>query len=207
VRRGGGGGGSDTPDLPAEPAPSEISTLKSPPAFTQSDRDASTPTAPADKRFIRTLQQDLPIIPEPFTQWAAEADVSVHDLLHAAQQFLQRKQMRRFSAVLRHREAGFSANAMGVWAVPDDQIDSFGKTAAAFPAVSHCYLRKSYPDWPYTMFTMVHAPTQPQCEAALAAISQATGIRDYSALYSSKEFKKVRVKYFLDDIPTWESAH
>ena len=57
------------------------------------------------------------------------------------------------------------------------------------------------------MFTMVHAPTQDQCEQALAAISKATGITHYSALYSSKEFKKTRVKYFLDDIPTWEATH
>lgn len=195
------GAGSESPDLLALPDP------RSAPAFTQQDRDASTPTTLADKRFIRILQQDLPLETTPFHTWAAHAGVSVDTLLAAAGQFLANKQMRRFSAVLRHREAGFSANAMGVWAVPPDQVESFGTTAAGFAAVSHCYLRKSYPDWPYTMFTMVHAPTQSQCEQALGAISQATGITDYSALYSSKEFKKVRVKYFLDDIPQWESAH
>jgi DNA-binding Lrp family transcriptional regulator len=206
-------GGTDAGETASTPDPNEIqnSKLKNPsppsPSFTQADRDLSPPTTPADKLMIRILQQDLPLVPEPFAPWATEAGGSVDDLLAAAKQFLARKQMRRFSAVLRHREAGISANAMGVWAVPQDQIDAFGTRAASFPAVSHCYLRKSYPDWPYTMFTMVHAPTQPQCEQALAAISQATGITDYSALYSSREFKKVRVKYFLDDIPAWEAAH
>jgi DNA-binding Lrp family transcriptional regulator len=201
-----GAGSDSTESAPAE-LPITNYQLPSSPAFTQEDRDLAPPTTPADKLMIRTLQQDLPLVHEPFAQWAADAHISVDTLLAAASGFLARKQMRRFSAVLRHREAGISANAMGVWAVPPDQIDSFGTKAASFPAVSHCYLRKSYPDWPYTMFTMVHAPTQPQCETALAAISQATGITDYSALYSSREFKKVRVKYFLDDIPQWESQH
>jgi DNA-binding Lrp family transcriptional regulator len=113
--------------------------------------------------------------------------------------------MRRFSAVLRHREAGISANAMGVWAVPAEQAESFGARAAEFPAVSHCYLRQSWPDWPYTIFTMVHAPTQEKCEAVLAEISAATGVTNYSALYSSKEYKKVRVQYFTPDVAAWEA--
>jgi DNA-binding Lrp family transcriptional regulator len=112
--------------------------------------------------------------------------------------------MRRFAAVLRHREAGISANAMGVWAVPPEQQESFGQAAARFKAVSHCYLRRSYADWPYTMFTMVHAPTQEQCEEVLATISRETGVGEYEALYSTKEYKKVRVKYFTGDVQAWE---
>jgi DNA-binding Lrp family transcriptional regulator len=108
--------------------------------------------------------------------------------------------------VLRHRAAGISANAMGVWVVPPDQTESFGTAASAYPAVSHCYLRQSYPDWPYTLFTMVHAPTPAKCEAILAAISAATGIKDYAALYSTKEYKKVRVQYFTEDVAEWEAG-
>ena len=181
------------------------------PAYDESRREAasSRPLTETDKRLIRILQQDLPLIAEPFAPWAAQAGVTVAELLAAASDYLSRGLMRRFSAVLRHREAGFSANAMGVWAVPadpSDAQDTFGRAAAAFPAVSHCYLRRSYPDWPYTLFTMVHAPTQPDCEKVLAAISAATGVRDYAALYSTKEYKKVRVQYFLPDIPAWEQA-
>jgi DNA-binding Lrp family transcriptional regulator len=114
--------------------------------------------------------------------------------------------MRRFSAVLRHRAIGVSANAMGVWVVPPAQCDALGHLAAQLPAVSHCYQRPTYPDWPYSIFTMVHGQTRAACEATLAAISRASGVTDYAALYSVREYKKVRIRYFEADIEEWESA-
>ena len=161
----------------------------------------------ADKRMIRVLQQHLPAEPAPFDAWAQQADVGVPELLDAARRYRDSGLMRRFSAVLRHRAVGVSANAMGVWIVPPAQYDSFGQIAAGFSAVSHCYLRPTYEDWPYSLFTMVHGRSRSECEASLADISRATGITSYSSLYSTIEYKKVRVKYFVGDIEQWEQAH
>jgi hypothetical protein len=96
---------------------------------------------------------------------------------------------------------------MGVWVLPDAQQDDFGHLAARYPAVSHCYLRPSYSDWPYSVFTMVHGKTRNDCEATLASISLASGVKDYTSLYSIEEFKKVRVKYFVGDVARWEERH
>jgi DNA-binding Lrp family transcriptional regulator len=158
-----------------------------------------------NKAMIRVLQQDLPIISRPFDTWAAEARCTAAELLSAAQSYLDSGAMRRFSAVLRHRAAGFAANAMGAWIVPSDQQVSFGETAASFSAVSHCYLRPTYEDWPYSIFTMVHGKSPAQCEQVLATISKQTGISQYAALYSTREYKKVRVRYFTGEIEAWES--
>lgn len=177
--------------------------------FGQTDRAKalSFTVTDADKRMIRVLQQDLPLTERPFELWAQQAGVTQAELLAAAQRYLDQKQMRRFSAVLHHREAGFSANGMGVWAVPAEQQDAFGATAASFAAVSHCYLRPTYVDWPYSIFTMVHGTSEADCNAVLKAISDATGVREYTALFSSREFKKVRLRYFLGDIEAWEDDH
>jgi DNA-binding Lrp family transcriptional regulator len=158
----------------------------------------------ADKSIIRIAQADLPIAERPFDLWADEAGCPAEDLLEAIRRFERTGKMRRFSAVLRHREAGFSANGMGTWIVPKGEEDRFGATAAAFPEVSHCYLRPTYPDWPYNLFTMVHAQTNAECEAVIARISEATGVKDFCCLYSTHEYKKVRVKYFTPEIPDWE---
>lgn len=166
----------------------------------------TTSITAGDRAMIRVLQQHLPVDPLPFDAWAAQAGVEVDQLLAAARHYVETGIMRRFSAVLRHRAIGVSANAMGVWVVAPDQYDAFGAAAAAYPAVSHCYLRPTYPDWPYAMFTMVHGKTRPDCEATLAAIADATGVRDYTSLYSTTEYKKVRVKYFTGDIARWEAA-
>ncbi len=178
------------------------------PQFTEKDRQQALAfeITEADKRMIRVLQQDLPIVPRPYEQWAIQAGVSVPELLHAAQAYKARSQMRRFSAVLKHREVGFSANAMGVWVVAAPQQDEFGRIAAGFSAVSHCYLRPTYEDWPYNLFTMVHAVSEEACNAVLADISKATGVSEYAALYSTKEFKKTRVQYFEHDNETWEQS-
>jgi len=78
---------------------------------------------------------------------------------------------------------------------------------AGFRAVTHCYRRPTYPDWTYNLFTMVHGRTPTECDAVLAEISRATGITDYAALYSTKEYKKERVKYFTDAEQEWERHH
>ncbi|MEI7731653.1 MAG: Lrp/AsnC family transcriptional regulator [Verrucomicrobiota bacterium] len=187
----------------------DLATRSDKPAFSAEDQEAAAgiPVTETDKRMIRVMQRNLPIVSRPFDSWASEAGVSVSELLAAARQYITEKRMRRFSAVLKHREMGFSANGMGVWDVPVEQREAFGRVAASFSAVSHCYERPSYPDWPFSIFTMVHAPTQDQCDGVLKAISEATGITRYGALYSSKEYKKVRVQYFAGDIEAWETAH
>lgn len=186
----------------------EAETTDAAPAFSEADRQAAdTATLTAqEKRLIQVLQQDLPATTRPFDAWAAEAQVSVESLLAGAKQLAQQHRMRRFSAVLRHREVGFKANGMGVWVVAPEQREAFGKTAARFRAVSHCYERPTYEDWPYSMFTMVHGTSQAACEGTLRAIAAATGVEAHAALYSSEEFKKTRVKYFVGDVEAWEAA-
>jgi DNA-binding Lrp family transcriptional regulator len=158
----------------------------------------------SDKQIIRIAQQDVPIIERPFDEWARQAGVGVAELLGAIARFAEQGRMRRFAAVLRHREVGFTANGMGTWVVPEEQAEAFGVKAAEFAEVSHCYLRPTYPDWPYNIFTMVHAPTPAACEAVLRRISEATGVRGYACLYSTHEYKKVRVQYFTPDVEVWE---
>mgnify|MGYP000008799019 CR=1 FL=1 len=178
------------------------------PGFSHADRARAMQyeVTETDKRMIRVLQQDLPAIERPFDRWAEQAQVGVDELLSAARSYLDQKRMRRFSAVLHHREAGISANGMGVWVVPPGQQEQFGATAATFNAVSHCYLRPTYEDWPYSIFTMVHGATRADCEAVFQAIAKATGVVEYAALYSTVEYKKVRLRYFAGDIEAWEAA-
>ena len=115
--------------------------------------------------------------------------------------------MRRFAAVLAHRNAGFVQNGMGVWqrARGAPRRDA-AQLMAAFRGVSHCYQRPTYPDWPYNLFSMTHGRTKAECEAVLAAISAETGLTDYSVLYSTREYKKTRVSYFTPEDDAWEAA-
>ena len=150
-------------------------------------------------QVVRELQEDLPLLPRPFDGMAERLGISVMELLGLAGQLQERGIMRRFSAVLYHRSAGFSANAMAVWRVPQKRAMEVGLIMAESPWVTHCYERPTFPDWPYSHFSMVHAQTKEECEQVVQEISQKTGITDYQMIYSTREYKKTRVRYFVED--------
>jgi siroheme decarboxylase len=149
-----------------------------------------------DKHFIRELQKDLKVIPEPFKEMAENLRITTTELFAKAKEYEKNGVMRRFAAILRHRDAGFSANGMVVWQVPDEKIDEIGYKLAAFPQVSHCYRRPVYSDWRFNLFSMIHARTLEAAEKIAVEMSEIVEIKDYRILFSSREFKKERVKYF-----------
>jgi DNA-binding Lrp family transcriptional regulator len=156
---------------------------------------------------IRIVQEDLPLVERPFAAYAEEIGTDEATLLDLLRSFKERKLMRRFAAVMNHRSAGFKANAMGVWAVPEAGLDEIGPQMAGFALVSHCYRRPTYDDWPYSIFTMVHGKNAKECEATIAAIHQETGVAEYALLWSIKEYKKTRVRYYTHDWDAWRATH
>jgi DNA-binding Lrp family transcriptional regulator len=143
-----------------------------------------------DREFIRELQKDLAVVPEPFKELANSLGITTARLFAKAAEYENTGIMRRFAAILRHREAGFVANGMVVWQVPENRIDEVGFRLAAFPQVSHCYRRPIYPDWRFNLFSMVHARTLKAAEKIAIEMSETVGIKDYQILFSSREFKK-----------------
>ena len=160
-----------------------------------------------DIATVRATQGPMPVVPEPYAPAAERLGVPVEVVLDRLESLRERGGLRRVAAILYHRRAGFSANGMGVWSVPDDQILETGKRMAAFRGISHCYQRPTYPDWPYSVFTMAHGRSKEECDAILDSIAAATGIEERATLYSSTEFKKVRMLYFTDAFARWEEEH
>ena len=145
--------------------------------------------------------------PSPTPAAAAALGLSQQELLDHLAAMQERGLLRRVAAILYHRRAGFSANGMGVWKVPDEQILEIGCRMAAVRGISHCYQRPTYEDWPYSVFTMAHGRSKEECDAILDAIAEQTGISERATLYSSTEFKKIRLLYFTEDFKDWERAH
>jgi len=160
-----------------------------------------------DIAVIRALQGDMPVVLEPYAPAAAELGVPQERLLAHLEGMQERGVLRRVAAILYHRRAGFSANGMGVWKVPDERIFDIGCRMAAVRGISHCYQRPTYEDWPYSVFTMAHGRSKEECDAILDAIAEQTGVHERATLYSSTEFKKIRLTYFTDDFRNWESEH
>jgi DNA-binding Lrp family transcriptional regulator len=171
---------------------------------------AELEAVPYDERdvaVIRATQGDMPVVAEPYRPAAQRLGTSVAELLEHMAGMHERGLLRRVAAILYHRRAGFSANGMGVWKVPDERIGELGPRMASFRGISHCYQRPTYEDWPYSIFTMAHGRSKRECDAVLDAIATETGISERATLYSSTEYKKVRLLYFTDDYKEWERQH
>ncbi|MCD6396264.1 MAG: AsnC family transcriptional regulator [Spirochaetaceae bacterium] len=176
--------------------------------FTFSDKKRESPNTiveelsgkfPIDEKLIVQLQQPFPLVSTPWKTIAESINRSEINLIEDIIGLKRSGALKRISAVLRHRNAGFTANGMACFKVPALRIDEAGKIASEFPEVSHCYQRPVYPDWQYNLFAMTHARSTEQCEEIITTMAKQINAEEYFTLYSIKEFKKERVKYYMED--------
>ena len=149
-----------------------------------------------DKKIIKLIQADLPLHERPFAQMAEQVGITEQKFLDRLASFRDRGILRRFGATLRHQEAGFSANAMVAWVVPEDRVVSVGEKLAGFREVTHCYQRVPAEDWPYNLYTMIHGNSRDACREIVERMAQSVGIDRYRLLFSEKEFKKTSMAYY-----------
>jgi DNA-binding Lrp family transcriptional regulator len=166
-----------------------------------------TPLTPAEIECVRQLQHDLPLQPRPFDALARNGSVDADEIITTAKSLQKRGQLRRFTASVSARRSGFSASAMGVWVVPSGRAEEFGVQMSQHKAVSHCYLRPVYDDWPFNLYTTVHGRSIDECESIINDLAIDSGLAEKRALYPTREFKKARISLFSREADEWEAAH
>jgi len=166
-------------------------------------RKTASDLTEAEIEVIRVLQEDLPLCETPYEAAAKEIGIKESELFEIVRSFISRNYLRRIAAILHHRRAGFAANAMVVWDIPKADLDVIGPEFAKFREVSHCYERPIFSDWPYSVYTMVHGAKMADCEAIVERMEAKIGRRPHLNLYSTKEYKKIRLKYFTKELDDW----
>jgi len=181
-------------------------TARGAPEYTEERRNAAAAfgLTETDITFIKATQGDIGDTEEPFAPIAEALGWTVEEVFAHARKMQESGHLRRFAGILNHRTAGFRANGMAVWNVPTERVSEFGQFVAGYRNISHCYERPTYPDWPYSVFSMIHHPKVAGVEETAAAIAEQTGIDDYRVLYSTTEFKKIRLPYFIPEYDQWE---
>ena len=162
---------------------------------------------PLHHKVIRLAQYDIEIVSEPFAKMINEIGIDYDTFFKILKELQEAGVMRRFASILNHRKAGFNANAMVVWDVDEANGEEIGANAAAFSAVSHCYLRPKYDNWPFNLFTMVHGKTTEETNGIIADMAKEIPNKSHMPLYSSREFKKIRIEYFTPACAEWEAKH
>ncbi len=155
--------------------------------------------------IVKLAQRDIEIVSEPFKQTVEKLNMDYDTFFAALEEFKEAGVMRRFASILNHRKAGFNANAMVVWDIEEgEKGKEIGDAVAKYSAVSHCYLRPKYPNWQYNLFSMIHGKTKEDTQSVIDSIANEIEYKSCMPLYSSREFKKVRIDYFSDEFKKWE---
>ncbi len=151
-----------------------------------------------EKQLVRLLQESIPLTRRPFADLAAQAGMEPEAVLARVKEWKRSGAIRRFGAMVRHQRLGYTANAMSAWDVPDERAEEVGQALAAAKEVSHCYQRPRAEKWDFNMFAMIHGASREECEQVAARLSVEVGIDNYGLLFSSREFKKISMKYFIE---------
>lgn len=151
-----------------------------------------------DKRIVRALQGDFPLVAEPYKALAERVGISEALFLERVKALEEQKKIRKMGAVLSHREVGFQSNVLVAWEVPEERLEEIACRMADHPSVSHCYDRNTARDWPYNLYTMVHGHSREECEQIVADLGRENGVKNRAMLYSKREWKKTSMKYFCE---------
>ena len=152
----------------------------------------------ADTPLAALLEDGLLLVPRPYDVWADTLRQSRAQALATLRRWLDQGTLRRFGVVVRHREAGFTHNAMAVFDVPDDSVDRSGLLLAGQRGVTLAYRRERAAGWPFNLYCMVHGRDR---AAVCAAIDEATtncGLQAHAGevLFSRRRFKQGGASYF-----------
>ena len=170
------------------------------------DAEDRAPLDPEEIDFVKLLQSELPLQTRPFDALARRASLPEDRFFEAVSRFRERGQIRRLIATVQQRKNPFQTNAMSVWAVPEGGVDEFARGLITNPAVLRCYVRPTYPDWPYNLFATIHTRSVDECEEIVREVSASTGITETRTLFPTREYKNTRVALFSGDNAEWEAA-
>ncbi len=151
-----------------------------------------------EQELVRVLQEDIPITPAPFADIGAAVGMTEDEVLAKVREWIADGTIRRFGAMVRHQKLGYKANSMTAWDVPDERAEEVGGILAASSEVSHCYQRPRADGWNYNLFAMIHAATADECQQVADGLAGQVGIDEYELLFSSREFKKISMRYFVE---------
>ena len=152
------------------------------------------------KQLVRLLQEDLPLVPEPFAKLSEGVDFAAEDIVKQICEWLEEGVIRRFGAVVRHQRLGYQANGMAVFSVSAERIDDIGRGLAQQSEISHCYHRPTLNNWSYNLFAMVHGRSEKQVRKFVERLAKQLDVSEHEVLFSTAEYKKISMKYFLEPV-------
>ena len=148
-----------------------------------------------EKKVLLALIEGIPLTKTPFTEIGKKLGLEEKEVVEIIKKLKEKKVIRRLGATLRHNKAGYTANAMVAWYVPEEKVEEIGSELAKNPLITHCYLRKTYSDWKYNLYTMIHARSEDELNKIIKEISERFELYEYQVLPTVKEVVRKHAVY------------
>lgn len=149
-------------------------------------------------QLVALIQGGLPLVSHPYAEVARQIGVNESDVIEHIAAMQQQGDIKRLGVVVRHHELGYTANAMVVWDVPDEQLDRVGGLLSGQQCVNLCYQRpRRLPQWPYNLFCMIHGRSRDKVLAVIEQMVDELGLQaiSYQVLFSGRRFKQRGARY------------
>jgi len=153
----------------------------------------------AQQQSLRAiLEQGLPLVAEPYLAIAQQLKSTPEQVLAQITHWQTDGLIKRFGLVVKHRQLGYKANAMVVWNIPDEQVDSVAAMFSSCAEVSLCYRRpRRLPHWPYNLFCMIHGTDRSIVLGQIAVMVEKFALQgiEKDILFSFKAYKQQGARY------------
>ena len=150
-----------------------------------------------DIKLVQVLQEPLPLTERPFKILSEKLNISEKEIFRWLKEMKNKGALRRFGALFKHSKVGLKFNIMVAWKVEKEKLKKIGKELSKKDFITHCYERKSYPHWPYNLYTMCHFKS-PKEVKIIEELAKQYKIKEYLMLNTVQELKKTRLKLFYD---------
>lgn len=151
-----------------------------------------------DRRLVALIQGCLPLSNRPYAELGKQLDMPEETVIQRIRAMQEDGVIKRMGIVVRHHELGYTANAMVVWDVPDDQTRRVGKALGRHACVTLCYQRpRRLPEWPYNLFCMIHGKDRERVLNYLDSLVESEALQDipHEVLFSGERFKQRGARY------------
>ncbi len=159
-------------------------------------RDSAFETA-----LIEIISQGLPLVRQPYAAIAEKLGCSEDRVIDSIKRITMRGDIKRFGVIVRHRQLGYSANAMVVWDIPDERVAELGHCIGQYAFVTLCYQRpRRLPEWRYNLFSMIHGQDRDAVTRQVEFIAEQCDMNgiEHKILFSKRCFKQRGASYRRD---------
>ncbi len=151
------------------------------------------PVSSQEQMLLAAIQDGLPLVERPYEDIGKKFNLSEDEVIVRLKNLIDRGVIKRFGLIVRHHELGFNANAMVVWDIEDNDVDSAASRIIKHDFITLCYRRpRRLPDWPYNLFCMIHGRDRETVLAQISEVTLSANLQKYDrdVLFSRRRFKQ-----------------